>query len=404
MAQTWVPTLWKRLAIAALNVIAGAIGLSRGSRQAAIDVAGGDVRRILVVELWNIGDVVLTMPFLAQLRVLFPRAKTTLLAQHHARTLLEGTGLVDEFVEMNVSSRDAWLTYNPLVYDWRELRGLSKALRARDFDLAFQCRTHIRERVLVALSGARRRVGFVFAARDRLLTDPITLDDPDRHKIADWLRLLEPFSGPVDAEVPMLHVSESERRWADDYFAERGVSPSDILIGIHPGASLPEKRWPLERFHEVATALVNRAGVRVLAFVEPAGYGASLGQIERVAAANVDLRRLISLIERCDLLVCNDSGPMHIAAALRVPTVAVFGSGTAAWFAPPGEEHELIIVEDAPQRSDDAFRSVDPFALREISVSRVLAAVERAIDRPHASSSLAEAPDAPGAQVLDSRS
>src|SRR6266545_1516795 len=191
MAQTWVPTLWKRVAIAVVNVIAGAARLSRGSRRAATDVAGSDVRRILVVELWNIGDVVLTMPFLAQLKVLFPRAKTTLLAQQHAKLLLEGTGLVDEFVEINLSSRDAWLTYNPFVYDWRELRRVRRELRERDFDLAFQCRTHIRERVLVALSGARRRVGFVFAARDRLLTDPITVDDPDRHKIADWLRLLE---------------------------------------------------------------------------------------------------------------------------------------------------------------------------------------------------------------------
>lgn len=381
MAQTWVPTLWKRLAIGALNALADVSRLLPGKQREPIDVVPGDVRRILVVELWNIGDVVLTIPFLAQLRVLFPRAKTTLLAQAHARKLLEGTHLVDEFVEINISSRAAWLTYNPFAYDWRELRRLRRELRERSFDVAFQCRTHVRERVLVALSGARRRVGLVFVEPDRLLTDPIPVDNPDRHKIDDWLRLLEPFGGPIEAEVPSLEVSESERRWVADYLAKRGVSESDVVIGIHPGASLPEKRWPLDRFHEITKTLSTRARVRVLVFVDPTGYGTTLGQIEGAITASVDLRRLTSLIERCALLVCNDSGPMHIAGALGVPTVAIFGSGAARWFSPLGEGHELVGAELTPQHSTDALRSTDPFALQDVSASQVLESVDRVLAR-----------------------
>ncbi|MDP9176474.1 MAG: glycosyltransferase family 9 protein [Gemmatimonadota bacterium] len=380
MAQTWIPTPWKRLATAVLNSFAGAARLLPGRQPAAIGLPG-DVSRILVVELWNIGDVVLTMPFLAQLRVLFPRATTTLLAQSHARELLEGTGLVDEFIELRLTSTDSWLTYNPFAFDWRELRRLRRELRQRKFDLAFHCRTHIRERVVVAMSGARRRVGYAVANRDQLLTDHIPLDDPNRHKVADWLRLLEPFGGPVETKVPSLQVPESDRQWGIDYLAGHGVRPGDVVIGIHPGASLAEKRWPLDRFHATAEVLATRAGVRVLAFVEPAGYGASLGEIEGVASVNVQLRRLISLIDRCDLLVCNDSGPMHIAGALSVPTVAVFGFGMARWFSPLGEGHELVSVERARDHTPDDRRLADPFFLLDIPVSQVLGAVDRVLRR-----------------------
>ncbi|MEO7502875.1 MAG: glycosyltransferase family 9 protein [Gemmatimonadaceae bacterium] len=381
MAQTWVPSLWKRLVVAALNALADASRLLAREPRDAIDVVPGDVRRILVVELWNIGDVVLTIPFLAQIRVLFPQAKTTLLAQSHARKLLEGTHLVDEFVEINIPSRAAWLTYNPFAYDWQELRRLRRELRERKFDVAFQCRTHIRERVLVALSGARSRVGLVFADRDRLLTDPIPVDNPDRHKIDDWLRLLEPFGGPIETDTPSLEVSEPERRWVADYLARSGVSERDVVIGVHPGASLAEKRWPLDRFHEITKILSIRSRARVLAFVDPTGYGSTLGQIEGVITADFDLRRFISLIERCTLLVCNDSGPMHIAGALGVPTVAIFGFGAARWFSPLGEGHELVGAELTPRHSAEVLRSADPFALEDVSVSQVLESVDRVLAR-----------------------
>src|SRR5438309_6551690 len=79
------------------------------------------IRRILVVELWNIGDVILTMPFLARLREIFPDAKITMLANAHAKTLLQGTGLVDDFIETSLTWRDTHLRFRPFAYGWREL-------------------------------------------------------------------------------------------------------------------------------------------------------------------------------------------------------------------------------------------------------------------------------------------
>jgi lipopolysaccharide heptosyltransferase II len=380
MAQSWVSTPKKRLMVAGLNLLARAARpwLSRRAKRVNQTTA---TTRILVVELWNIGDIVLTMPFLAQLRALFPGAEVTLLARPHARELLEGSGLVDEFLETELTWTEAWLARNPFAYDWRELRRVHRQFRGRDFDIAFQCRMHIREHLILALSGAGRRVGYAFGGGDRVLTDAIPVEDPDLHKAADWLRLLGPFGEPVQTEAPTLRVSKSEYAWAREYLAGQGVSPSDIVVGVHPGASVAEKRWPLERFHETTAELSTWPRVRIIAFTEPGGYGASLGEIPGVIGAKVGLRELIALISRCDVLVCNDSGPMHIAGVLGVPTVAVFGAGIDRLFSPLGAGHELLSPELRRPRPDEPADPETSLPLTGIRASRVIAAVKRVLER-----------------------
>lgn len=381
MAQSWVPTWRKRLMLAMLDAVARMWpGFGRPDSAKA-----QDVKRILVVELWNIGDVILVMPFLAQVRARFPAARVTLLAGPHAKLVLEGTGLVDEFIETDLGWTEQAVKFNPLAYRWSELRRLRRELRLRRFDIAFKARMHIREHVLLALSGAHRRVAFAFGTGDRVLTDPIPIGDPDRHKAADWEMLLAPFGGAIAAPLPRLRVSEAEQTWAIHYLRAHGVPPGSRLIGIHPGASVAEKRWPLHRFAVVADSLSKRSNVKVLAFVDPAGYGASIGEGNDVVTTKVELREMISLIERCSILVCNDSGPMHIAGVLGVPTVAIFGSGIASWFAPLGEGHQLITREPGNRESALAVPDVAPFDVTEVSVERVMEAVEivlaRAISR-----------------------
>lgn len=379
MAQTWVPTWRKRLMLAGLDLIA------RTRRQARRGVSAPDrpavkVDRILVVELWNIGDVVLAMPFLAQLRALFPGSKTTLLARPHARVILEGTGLVDEFIETDLAWSERATRFDPFAYRWAELRRLAREMRNRNFDLAFKCRMHIREHVVLGLSGARRRVSFAFGQGDRVLTDALPVGDPHRHKVDDWLKLLEPFGGPMPGTKVRLRVSEAERQWARQYLRSRGVSPTNTLVGIHPGASIPGKRWPIHRFTAVAESLRMRPEVKVLAFVEPEGYGRALEEVEGVISAKASLRELIALIERCDLLVCNDSGPMHIAGALDVPTVAVFGTGINRWFSPLGGGHRMVSSDAAATRSpSDDNTLVEPFDIAEVSLRQVIDAIDDAL-------------------------
>ena len=380
MPQIWVPTLKRRLMLRALNVAARFTRLRGGPPTDAL-LKAGRVQRVLVIEPKNIGDIVLTMPFLAQLKARFPNAAITLLAGPSAKAILQGTGLADDFIETRLDWTEESTRYNPFGYHWRELWRLKSEMRRRNFDLAFNCSMQIRERVVIGLSGARRRIAYAFGEGDTVLTDAVPVEDSQRHKVDDWLRLLDPVGGASSVQVPRLHVEESERTWAKGYLASRGIREDDPVLGIHPGASVAEKRWPLERFAEVAKAQAAEGRFRVLAFAEPSGYGEELFAIPGVVGAQVGLRELIALIERCDLLVCNDSGPMHIAGALGIPTVAMFGAGIEQWFAPLGEGHEML-KPDLQEASTETGHSDGGIRQpRGIRSSRVLEAVSRAAQR-----------------------
>ena len=376
MAQVWIPSFRKRVMLGALDLYARVARLPEAPRLLA---SAESVQRILVIELWNIGDIVLAMPFLAQLRALFPAATITMLARPYARTVLEGTGLVDDFIDTELGWSERSVRHNPFAYHWTDLVRIRRALKPRRFDLAFSSRMHVREHVVLVLSGTRRRVAFALGGGGRTLTDAIPVGDTNRHKVDDWFELLRPFGGPIDQPRPRLAVSERERGWANEFLAEHAVSTEHRLTGIHPGASVPQKRWPLERFADVARSVAKLPDTKILAFVAPDGYGEQLSQIPGVIAAKVDLRRLIALIERCDVLVCNDSGPMHIAGALGIPTVSVFGSGINRWFAPLGHTHRLITAERSGDQERDEAEAVIPYDVAAVTTSDVLGAVNEVL-------------------------
>lgn len=342
MAERWVATPRKRLILRALDLLARIAPSAVGPDTGRPAVGSDPVRNILVVELWNIGDIVLLLPFLAQLRAKFPEARLTLLGRPYARDVLDGTGLIDDYIETDLAWSGPATRFNLLGYRWGELWRVRNELGRRQFDIAFKARMHVREHLLLALSGARRTVAYPLGAGDSVLTDAVIRTNADRHKTDDWLGLLAPFGGTMPVATPRLCVSAREQERAREYLKASGIVAGDVVIGIHPGASVVEKRWPMPSFAEVARALASWGRVRVVAFVDPEGYGAELGEVPGITVAQVELRQMMALIERCQLLVCNDSGPMHIAGAMGVPVVALFGSGVSKWFSPLGERHELL--------------------------------------------------------------
>ena len=311
--------------------------------------------QILVIELWNIGDVILAMPFLAALRQHFPSSRIVLLSRGFARELLAGTGLVDEFLEAKLD----WDDRNRGNFVLRLIRTIrtARVLRRRRFDLVFSARGHKRERILLALSGARQRVN-LRRVKPNVSAQPANAPAALNHKVAQWMALLRPFGFKGPAPSVALAVSDVERAQALDFLKAHGWNHSEMVIGIHPGASRPEKRWPLESFKRLASELAALPGVRVIAFAEPAPgrYGSELFEIPGVVGVDTTLRGLVALIQSCDLLICNDSGPMHIAGALGVPTVAMFGEGISELFGPLGSGHHLLAprggqyFEDGSQR------------------------------------------------------
>ena len=159
----------------------------------------------------------------------------------------------------------------------------------------------------------------------------------DTHKHADWddlLRLL-PGEGRVAERAParpLLVVTRDEKVDAERLIT-REVRAGGPTIGYHPGGSHPGKRWPGGHFRELSHVLRNEVGGRHVVMLGPYDEDPG-GWPEFTLVVRPGLRELMAIISCCDVLVCNDSGPMHIADALSVPLVAIFEMGNPKWFGP----------------------------------------------------------------------
>ena len=141
---------------------------------------------------------------------------------------------------------------------------------------------------------------------------------------------------------PRLRVTADERAEAARRLRSLGFADDDLIVGIHAGASQPKRRWSLDDFAWVADSLAVRHSVKPLVFLDPENYGEMMPLKGNGRFLSTSLRELMATLTHCDLLICNDSGPMHIADALGVPVVAVFTTGNPTWHRPYGEDHIVV--------------------------------------------------------------
>ena len=343
MARSWPASRAKAAALAVIDALGYTV--TAPLRLIRRRVAREDVRNILVVEPWQIGDVVLVTPLLRELRNFFPDASVALLAKRHASEILSGSGLVDEVIEADLPWTRSDRKYRTSPAERRALRQLVRNLRRRKFDLLLDARGDPRSHLLGALAGAKMRIGYNLAG-GWLLTHALSGEPDERHKIDDWLKLLAPFGRESARRAPRLRPDESSLSRARDDLARAGATARPI-IGFHPGASHVGKRWPLESYAELAGDLRRQFGGSTVVFVEPGGFGSEAEWPDGAVSVRGGLGNLMSRLACCDVLVCNDSGPMHLADALGVPLVAVFERGNPQWFGPSGAKSRVIMGEDA---------------------------------------------------------
>jgi ADP-heptose:LPS heptosyltransferase len=298
----------------------------------------GEVRSILVMEPWHIGDVVLATPALRALRQRFPDARLSLLGKPHAEEILRHCGLVDEVIVFDLPWTSKTAKYAPGRYDVGALKELIGTLRSRQFDLTVDARMDLRSNVVTYLTGAPRRIGYDFGGGSFLLTDRIAADPDRRHRVDDWLELLRPL-GITDKFEPLLRVTDDERSRAAATLASHGFVPGDTIVAIHGGASDARRQWPEENYERVAARL-SASGATIVYFPEP---GSAHREVSFASATiRCSLREMMAILTHCRLVVCNDSGPMHIADALGVPVVAVFLTGNPVWHRPYRDGQQVV--------------------------------------------------------------
>ena len=294
-----------------------------------------------------LGDAVMSEPALRSLRRLFPHASITLLVKPVVAGLFESHPAVDRIFLYEDKGRHAGFTGK-----WR----LAGELRREGFDLAVLFQNAFEAALLTVLAGIRRRYGYATDGRSLLLSEPVAV--PDRrtpiHQIRYYWDLLKPLGLTGDPLEPQLHVSAEEERLMAERLSRTGIGTDDLVIGINPGSTYGgAKRWLPERFAESAERLcraLSASGRRPAVLLiggkgeEPLGRDIASRLTARTAVLSgaTTIRELLAAIKRCALLVTNDTGPMHIASAFRVPVVAIFGPTDWRTTSPYGADHALL--------------------------------------------------------------
>ena len=344
--------------------------------------AGEPPSSILVVEYWNLGDLAILVPFLRNLRQGFPNAKISLLVNESLKSFLEGQGLVDEFIPVRVpwaQHFSRWKKYNPFSRDWISFARTLQAVRKRQFDWAISGRMDVRDNFLLWLSGAARRIGYGLGGGGFLLTDRVTPDLSRPHRADIWLHILGALGKPANRDLGRFQLTADELASARLFLQEKGVPSDAFLIGVHPGARIAVRRWGDERFAEVARHILGESNAHILWFSDP-GNPSAVPRLEQCHPVSLEFRSFLAVLSQCQLLVCNDSGPMHLANLLSVPVVAVFGSTNPVWFGPRGAQDRVVIRPEFWCRPCFDYCIFDePHCLRTITPSQVIASVREAI-------------------------
>ncbi|MCE2982948.1 MAG: lipopolysaccharide heptosyltransferase II [Parachlamydia sp.] len=281
----------------------------------------------MIVRMPNwVGDLVMATPVLFDLRRRWPQTKITALCQGSLGTLLQEDPHLDEIIKFKKTS--GWIHR-------KEHGDIVASLRQGNYDLGVLLTNSFSSAWLFWRGHVKNRIGYKAHWRSWLLDVPVPFsrNRETQHLVATYKELLDPLGIPLSASAPKLYISEQEKAAAQEFLLKYDVHPGDFIIGINPGAAYGSaKCWLPDRFKALSQQLLKNEKIKILYFGDKTG-APLVNQIcdglsDRAInlSGKTTLRELMALIQRCQIFLTNDSGPMHIASALDVPLLALFGS------------------------------------------------------------------------------
>lgn len=325
-----------------------------------------------------IGDLVMATPIISDLRRYYPDAYITVMCRSSICELLKEDPEIDElfcFSKVSPFSRHS------------EKRNIVEKLRKGKYDLGILLTNSLSSAWWFWQGKVARRLGFTGDGRRLLLTDRVAAPkDLERHHLVmTYKKLLEPLGIPLSETRPRLFVTDKEKELVEALLRKYGVKEGAKIVGVNPGAAFGSaKCWLPERFREVTERLLQDPELFVVYFGDVTGAPLVKeicnGLSPRVInlAGLTSLRELAALLTCCNVLLTNDSGPMHIADALGVPVVALFGS-TNAIATGPYRSGKVIQKHVSCSPCYKRTCPIDFRCMKQITVEEVLEAVQGAL-------------------------
>ncbi len=337
-----------------------------------------EIRKILIIRMRYIGDVILTTPLLKTLKTGLPGVQTHLLVNRGTEAVLESHPHTDRVLVFDYETSGKNIRY---------AKSFISLLRKEKYDAVIDLTGNDRSALFTRLTGARVRIGYagdselrnILAYNQEIDTLPGSIHTVDHH-----LKAAEIFGlAPADIH-PFIRVTSGQRDRMETLLCHQGLKADESFAVIHPGARRQYKSWPLERFARVGDQIVRTYGFPVLLSGSREDVKICAQLSEKMEEKNLNLAGQISLadlpalIEKSRCLIGNDSAPIHIATAVNTPVIALFGpTKWEIWG--PRRGHDRIMAAGFPCRPCGHSRPVCPmgdrYCMAEISFDAVWSAV-----------------------------
>ncbi len=299
-------------------------------------------KNILVLRYRFIGDTILTVPFLRNLRYAEPDAYIAWVVAPISSDVVQGIPYVDELIYWDPLTihADTKGTHKTL----KSKIDFIKMLRTKKFDKVYILKRSLSSAIMAYLTGAKERIGFDTEGRGFLLSKKVKYNH-NQHEVQNFLDILRADGIKIKDDYLEAWLSEDEIRFSDTFFSENNIEGK--TIAIHPFAANPKRAWHIDNFIEVSNRLGEKGfktiffgGFREKSFKDYIKANSRFEPI--IAIGNTTIRQTMAILKKCRALVCNDSGIMHLAAALQVPLVAIFGPQSPVKFGPYSRTARVI--------------------------------------------------------------
>ncbi|MBI5406108.1 MAG: D-glycero-beta-D-manno-heptose 1,7-bisphosphate 7-phosphatase [Nitrospirae bacterium] len=347
-------------------------------------------KRILIVKPSSLGDIIHSLPVLWELRRLYPEAYIGWVVKEVWKDIIADNPLLDEIIVLK-----------------KGVRGFFSAIRHihdSGYDTVIDLQGLFRSGAISLLSGASERIGFSNARElacllynHKVTVPPGTIHAVDRYLLAieKLLSSQDPLNPPESPRTPLLkrgvnfplYVDIEDAKWVKDFLRANNLSNAGPIIAVNPFARWEKKRWPISSYAALINQLIQelKAGIIILGGKEDIPLAEEISSLvagrPAVAAGKTSLKTLTALLERVDLLVTNDSGPMHIAAALGTPVIALFGPTNPGLTGPYGKGH--IVIRQEMECSPCLRRPClhgRPLCMEAITIEEVMEAVKAKLE------------------------
>ncbi len=344
--------------------------------------------KILIVKLSAIGDVIHTLPSLNALRNHFQDAEISWLVEEAAANLIEGHEALDHII---VSKRKRWaknLFTKKCLNTIHDIYYFIKDLRATRYDMVIDFHGLLKSGILIGLAKGERKIGYGKGMNHQeysylFLHEHIpAIDDMNTHAILGNMMLLDAIGIPSDKIEYHIPISNQDRIDVKNLLKQHGIKKSSPVVAINPVAKWDTKLWSNKKFAELGDKLIEQYRVEIIftgSREDQETIHDIMGNMEKRAAGlagTTSLKTLAALYDHIDFLVSTDTGPMHLAAAVGSPVIALFGP-TAPWRTGPfGNGHEVIRADlDCSPCFKRQCKTTE--CMKQITVDQVLRRVER---------------------------